>query len=538
MQEEFDDKPGEQLDFKEYWALARRRYWYFIVPFFVGWAVVFAASRLLPAVYRSGTLILVEQPSVPQQYVVSNVSSNMQDRLDSITQQILSRTRLVRIIKKLDLYPKERAHKTADDVVERMRKDIEIELVRSSEDRQVTAFNIYYLSRDPRLAQQVTSELTNLFITESLEARQQQSENTTHFLETQLEDARRSLAEQEQRLRKYKDQYLGELPGQLQSNIQILSGLQTQLQQEDDALGRAKQQNAYLESLLSQYRTLEVSANSGMTNAPVGLPAIDQELDRLRAQLADLSSHYTERHPDVRKVKEQIAKTEGMKERITADLRAKAATPQGADPAKPDVPDYADGKMMSPVVEVRSQLKANQIEIANRQRAIKDLEGKIGEYQAHLNRTPVREQQLADITRDYDQSRTNYESLLAKKNQSEMATNLEKQQQGETFRMIDPPSLPSKPYSPNRFKLACIALFAGLLLGLVCAGGTEFLDDRVHSEAALKKLLPAEVIAEIPPVVTVADEKSSRWAAWAAALTVGLVLMMMFAGTAFTFLKG
>jgi len=145
---------------------------------------------------------------------------------------------------------------------------------------------------------------------------------------------------------------------------------------------------------------------------------------------------------------------------------------------------------------------------------------------------------LADITRDYDQSRANYESLLAKKNQSEMATNLERQQQGETFRMIDPPSLPSKPYSPNRFKLACIALFAGLMLGLVCAGGTEFLDDRVHSEAALKKLLPVEVIAEIPRVVTVTDEKSSTRATWAAALTAGLVLIMMFAGTAFTFLKG
>src|SRR5215472_1058073 len=538
MQEAFDDKPAEQLDFKEYWALARRRYWYFIIPFFVGWVVVFTVGWLLPPVYRSGTLILVEEPSVPQQYVVSNVSSNIQERLNNITQQILSRTRLVKIIEKLDLYPKERAHKTADDVVERMRKDIEIELVRSSEDRQVTAFNIYYLSRDPRLAQQVTSELTNLFITESLEARQQQSENTTHFLETQLEDARRSLAEQEQRLRKYKDQYLGELPGQLQSNIQILAGLQTQLQQEDDALGRAKQQNAYLESLLSQYRTVEASANSGTTNAPVGLPAIDQELDRLRAKLADLSSHYTDRHPDVRKLKEQIAKTEGMKERMTADLRAKAAAPPVADVAKPEVPDYADGKIMSPVVEVRSQLKANQIEITNRQRSIKDLEGKIGEYQAHLNRTPVREQQLADITRDYDQSRANYESLLAKKNQSEMATNLEKQQQGETFRMIDPPSLPSKPYSPNRIKLACMALFAGLVLGLLCAGGTEFLDDRVHSEAALKKLLPAQVIAEIPPVVTVTDEKSSRRAAWAAALTAGLVLMMMSAGTAFTFLKG
>ncbi|MBV8893239.1 MAG: hypothetical protein JO266_14925 [Acidobacteria bacterium] len=402
----------------------------------------------------------------------------------------------------------------------------------------MTAFNVYYSSPDPRLAQQVTSELTSLFISENLEARQQQSENTTQFLQSQLEDSRRSLEEQEQRLRKYKDQYLGELPGQLQSNIQILSGLQTQLQQEDDALGRAKQQNAYLESLLSQYRSLEASSSAGTSNVPVGLPAIDQELERLRAQLADLSSHYTDRHPDVRKLKEQIAKTERMKERLTADLQAKAVAPAGTDANKPELAGSADGKVMSPAVEVRSQLKANQIEIANRQQSIKELEAKIADYQARLNRTPVREQQLADLTRDYDQSRANYESLVAKKNQSELATNLEKRQQGETFRIIDPPSLPSKPYKPNRMVLALAAVFAGLVLGIVSAAGTEFLDDRVHNEDALRRLLPTEVIAEIPPVLSGEDEHANRRMAWAAALSAGLSLMAVLAGTAFTFLKG
>ncbi|MBV8475537.1 MAG: hypothetical protein JOZ36_02635, partial [Acidobacteria bacterium] len=171
MPEEFEGAPAERPDFKEYWALARRRYWYFIIPFFLGWAVVFAIGWLLPAVYRSGTLILVEQPAVPQQYVLPNVSSNLQDRLDSITQQILSRTRLLRIVDKLNLYAEQRARNSPDEIVDRMRKDIEIELVRSTGERQVTAFNVYYSSPDPRLAQQVTSELTSLFISENLEAR-------------------------------------------------------------------------------------------------------------------------------------------------------------------------------------------------------------------------------------------------------------------------------------------------------------------------------------------------------------------------------
>jgi polysaccharide biosynthesis transport protein len=535
MQEELEQQQAEKLEYREYWALARRRYWYFLAPFFLGWAVIFAGSWFLKPMYRSGTLILVEKPSVPQQYVPTNISTNLQDQLNNMTQQILSRTRLLQIIEKLNLYPKERASRSPDVVVEHMRKDISIELVRST-DLQVTAFNVYYLSENPWLAQQATKELTDLFIFENLEMRRQQAENTTRFLASQLEEARKSLAAQEARLRSYKDEYLGELPGQLQSNLQILSGLQTQLEGEQDALSRAKQQNAYLESLLSQYQRLAGSVSSGSENVPVGLPAIDQELDRLRAQLADLSSHYTERHPDVRKLKDQIAKTERMKERITADLKAKAANPQNTE-GESAVSDYSDPKQMAPVVEVRSQLQGNQLEIANRQNAVRNVEAKIGEYQARLNRTPVREQQLADITRDYDQSRANYDKLLEKRNESEMAENLEKQQQDETFRVIDPPNLPGKPYSPNRLKIAGMAIAIGLILGLVSAGGAEFLDDRIYKETELKKFLPAAVIAEIPPVVTPDEGKSQRREVWVAAITACVVMMMMLAGTAVAYLK-
>jgi len=536
MQEDFEEQQTQKTDYREYGALARRRYWYFLVPFFLGWAAVFAGSWLLKPMYRSGTLILVEKPSVPQQYVATNIATDLQDQMNNMTQQILSRTRLLEIIEKLNLYPNERARKSPDAVVERMRKDITIELVRST-DLHVTSFNIYYLSENPWLAQQATKELTDLFISENLETRRQRAESTTHFLETQLDEARSSLATQEERVRRYKDQYLGELPGQLQSNLQIFSGLQTQLQGEQDALARAKQQNAYLESLLSQYRTLTGSLSSGSGSIPLGLPAIDQELDRLRAQLADLSSHYTERHPDVRKIKDQIAKTERMRDRITADLKTKAATPEntnGEDFVSPD----SDYKQTAPIMEVRSQLQANQIEIANRQNAIRNLEAKIGEYQARLNRTPVREQQLADISRDYDQSRANYDKLLEKKNQSEMAENLEKQQQGQTFQMIDPPNFPGRPYSPNRFKIACIAIVIGLVLGLVTAGGAEFLDDRIYSEVELKKLLPAAVIAEIPPVISPHEEKSQQREIWLAGLAACLVFIMMVAGTAVAYLKG
>jgi succinoglycan biosynthesis transport protein ExoP len=538
MLEDFEERPSESIDWDHYYGLIRRRTWHFLLPLFLGWLGVWVASWFMPSVYRSGTLILVEQPSVPTQFVVPNIAGNLQDRLQSITQQILSRTRLLHIIESFNLYAKDRSHAMPDDLVERMRKDIEIELVRSPDrDQQLTSFNVYYSSADPHVAQQVTSELTNLFISENLEVRQQQSENTTKFLENQLEEARQNLAEQELKVRQFKDLHMGQLPGQLQTNLQILGGLQSQLQNEQDALSRAKQQNVYLESLLGQYRTLQRTAKTG-DNLSVGLPASDQELDRLKAQLANLSSHYTDRHPDVRRLKEQIAKTERMKQQIAADLATKAS--EGSAASNPDaIPkDAAEIRDMSPMFALQGQLKVNQLDIANHQHTIQALQTRIDEYQTRLNQEPVRELQLTDLTRGYDQSRADYDSLLKKKNDSELATSLERQQQGEHFRILDPPSLPTKPFSPNRLKLFGIGLFAGIVLGGAFAAGTEFIDDRIYTEKELKKVVTVDLIAEIPPLVTAEEHNKhvrSMWFRWAGA---GVVAVSILAGFAITYLRG
>src|SRR5262249_34083228 len=242
----------------------------------------------------------------------SNINETSQSRLDSITQQILSRTRLLHIIEHLHLYQDGRRQLTADEMVERMRKDIEIELVRG-DDRKLSSFNIYFSADDPKVAQATTAELADLFIKENLADREQKSENTTKFLEQQLEDARQNLAEQEARVREFKDKHLGELPTQLQANLQIMSSLQTQLQTEQDALSRAQQQQTYLESLLSQYRRFEGSIK-GADGSSLSMATVDKDLDTLKAQLADLQSRYTDKHPDVRKLKGQIADLERLKQ--------------------------------------------------------------------------------------------------------------------------------------------------------------------------------------------------------------------------------
>ena len=253
-------KPNTQgsqrgFDGRLFLGIAHRRHLDFLVTLFLGWLIVWGLSWVLPARYESSTLILVEAPTMPKDYVVPNVNDDLQSRLQNITQQILSRTRLLHIVDELNLYSKDRGRLGPDQIVERMRKDIEIELVKD-EKKDVTAFRIHYSAHDPSIAQQVTSKLTNLFINENLEVRQQESEGTTKFLGDQMDSSRQSLESQEEKIREFKAQHVGELPSQLTSNLQVLSGLQAQSETENAALNTAKQQRVYLETLQREYRTL------------------------------------------------------------------------------------------------------------------------------------------------------------------------------------------------------------------------------------------------------------------------------------------
>ena len=325
----------------------------------------------------------------------------------------------------------------------------------------------------------------------------------------------------------------------MQSNLQILTGLQNQLQNEDEALNRAKQQNVYLELLLGQYRNFQGSAKNGTEDGSImGLPALDPEHAKLRAQLTDFSAHSTFRPPDVRKLQERAISTDKIRDQPAASLTSGAANSDKAAAFSPVALDAAQLRDTEPMMELESQLKGNRIEIVNRQRAIEEVKSKIGEYQARLNRSPVMEQKLADLTRGYDQSKANYDSLLKKKNDSELATSLELKQQGEHFRVLDPPSLPLKPYSPNRLKFCAIGLAVGLLLSGAATAGAELLDDRIHDEKSLKKLIQIPVLSEIPNVSTDKEKRAERRDGWLVWATASLMAVSIFAGTALSYFRG
>ena len=531
MPEEFEEGSSQPFEISRYLDIVRRRHIVFLLLLLVGWAMVWGSSWLLPMKYKSSTQILVEEPALPKNYVVPNISDNLQDRLQSITQQILSRTRLLLIIDKLHLYPNTAHHVlTPDERVDRMRGDIHIELVKDERSDAITAFRIDYIASNPHSAQQVTSELSNLFIDENIKDREQESEKTTQFIESQLANARAALSAQEQKVKEFQSAHGGALPTQEAANLQILSGLQAQLQTEQDALNTGKQQSAYHQSLLQQYQVLggtHRSANGNMT--PTGLEAIDQRLDALRAKLQDLLSTDTDQHPDVLRVKAEIVSTEKEREKMAASLKVGGAK-------RSETQEITDPVQNETMLQLQSQVQADKLEIENRERATKSLESRIEQYQGLLNSEPGVSQELADLTRGYEQSQTNYNDLLKKESDSRMATSMEQMQEGQRFMILDPPSLPLRPDSPNHLKMCGMGLGAGLGLGGLVVFLLEFLDGRIHSDREIAKLIPVDVIGEIPQIRSTSDiarAKRSAILGWAMA---AMVMAVILSGSVFSYL--
>ena len=521
------------LAWEDYAKAALQRRWWILGTLFVCWSTVWAASWLLPVRYRSETLIMVEQQKVPQEYVVSNISPNdLQQRVQSMTEQILSRTRLQQIIKDMHLYSYRGDAPPPDGLIAQMRKDINIQLVQTPDRQDVNAFRISYSARNPQLAQQVASQLTSLFIAENLRAQQEQSETTTEFLSKELDQARTSLAEQETKVREFKARYLGQLPSEMQNNLSILTGLQNRYETLASSLNHSRQQKLYLESLLNQYRLLEPSSDS--QHGTQTLPTIDQELTRLRGELEQAQSRYTDEHPDVVRLKNQLAKAEQLKQQLEANL----AKRQNDKPETKGATGLAGLQTASPAMQIEGQLKANEQEIKDTQAQMASLEQQIRNYQARLSMAPVREQQLSDLTRDYDQSKANYDSLLKKQMQSQMATNLEKRQEGQQFQALDPPNLPQRPYWPDRMKFSLGGLGAGLALGIVMAAFMEVVDGRVRSEKDLKTLLAQKVLVSIPHISEGGERRRQVWRYVFEGTAVVILLGLVAAGNALSFFKG
>jgi polysaccharide chain length determinant protein (PEP-CTERM system associated) len=521
MMEELDDQKSTQ-GVDEYWAMVVRRRWWILGPLFFGWLLVLASAWVIPAKYASESVVLVEPPKVPKDLVAPNVQVDLADRVQSMGTQILSRTRLLNLIERFHLYPGYVS--SPDDQVEKMRDDVKFELVEaptSNGNQELIAFKMAYKSPDPSIAQKVNAALTSFFVDENVRASQEQSEATTLFLDTQVRALGRTLADEEAKLRAYEAKHDGSLPQQLQSNMQILTGIQNQLQAAHTSHERALQQQTYLSSLQKQYETMGDSVD-----AP---KSVDSQLESARAQLADLQARYTDDHPDIKKLKEIIAGLEKLKKDMSAEAKEKLDT---------NTASAEQVQAMTPRVQLQSQIKINKMELQASEEQIQRLEQAAQMYQARLNATPAVEAEMSDMMRDFGDMKKGYADLLAKKGESSLATSLEKQQQGAQFRVIDPPSLPDKPAFPDRFKFSLAAVGAGLALAVLFGVGSEFLDDRIRNEQALNEAVSLPVLVEIPPLPTPAEIRAARWRPWLAVAATVAVAILLPAAVAYTYFWG
>ena len=409
-----------------------------------------------------------------------------------MTDAILSRTQLLHIVDEFHLYPKDR-DLPPEQLVEVMRKNIKIAPLASLTDpKNLNAFTIAFTANDSKTAQTVANKLTALFISESGKSRERQSVDTTEFLAGALDVAAADLKQQESRLREFKMQALGELPEQQQGNLAILAGLHQQLQNTMSNLGRAREQQTYLQSLLSQYETLAAAGEEGTgPTGPTPQETIKAELTRLRNEKTDLLSRYTDKYPDVVRVDQQIRDTEAL-------LAAAKSAPEPPKPETTSTEPVRPTQTNATTAQVKSQLEANRIEITNNAEEQKRIEASIAEVQRKLNLTPVREQQLSDLLRGYDQSKRHYDDMLNKKTQSELATNLEKRQQGERFNIIDPPNLPEKPISPDHVKISLGGLVAGIIFGAALALLMEAKDHSFYTEQDLRSAFTFPLMLGLP----------------------------------------
>jgi polysaccharide chain length determinant protein (PEP-CTERM system associated) len=455
------------LTMQDYVVILKRRWWMIAIPAIIFPIVGYAITFLVRPQYVSQTLVLVEQQKVPDSYVRPVITEDLSGRLATMREQILSRSRLQPIIDRFNLLAN--SNLSMDDRIDLTRKNIEIRPIQSDIARTggLPGFFISFKASDPRTAQLVCGEITSLFVNENLSERAASAQGTTDFLRGQLADAKAKLDEQDAKLAKFQQAYAGKLPGAESSNGSMLTTLNTQLDAATQAIARMEQDKSYAESMLAlQQSQAAQNPDHGGTS-----PQTDQmALERLLAQQADLNSRYTEDYPDV------VAN-----KRAIADLRHRIANapPPSAAPSASPAPKATDTLS---VQQLRAQLRGMDLGIAQKKRDQAAIQGRLRTYEDRIAASPGVEEEYKALTRDNQTSHTFYDDLLKKMNDSKMATDLEKRQQGEQFRVMDEANLPEQPAFPKRPVFVAGGLALGLMLGLLTVGSLEYLDTAMRSE--------------------------------------------------------
>ncbi len=453
-------------------AIVARRLWLFLVPFLTITLGSAAIAYLLPDVYRAETVILVDPAKIPERYIPPISTIDIKGRLATLSQQVMSRTRLEQVIRSLGLWredwndPKAMERRVAD-----LRRHIDVQVTGSD------SFVIGFEGQDPALVQQIANSLAALFIEENSKIRAERAEGTGQFIDNQLREIERRLEAKEAEIRAYREAHLGELPEQKEANLRALDALQSRLAANEEATQRLTERRAVVQQQLATFRA---QIEQGRDSSP-----LRAELVKLYGTLQELEAQYTDRHPDVRMTRQRIA-----------ELKRQLETGEGA----PDLPPAPRAPVPRDPLIVGLQRELDQIavDLSTRATERQNLERQIRDVQAKVANLPRREQEYAALTRDLQNLRETYQSLLNKRIQAGMAEELERKQAGATFTVLDPAGLPKSPVKPNRGRIVLL----GLVLGLAAGGGGaylgEVLDQSIRSVEDLKRAYDLPVLGAVP----------------------------------------
>jgi len=476
--------PKKEIKPEDIIEIILRRRWWIIIPFFLCIIIGITLAFTLPKYYKAETLVLIQPPKVPAGYVQSVVSTDIDSRLDAFSRQILSRSNLERIMKDFDMYtePKYNTFFVEDKIAD-MRKRIFVNLMRRhSPDRRgfasAYAFSISFKGKEPEKVMKVTNALASYFIDENIRFRETEAIGTSSFLDEELIPIREDLVAKEKILKEYREKYMGELPEQLNSNLSMLTRIEEQLKAKATSLSDAQNKLAMLKDQISQGALL---FGQGATVTGDGRIVSDFghsiSLEQARAMLSYLETRYTQKHPDIIRMKKIISDLEKTKEENGKDTS--------------DVSQYIPANARMEIERIKVTINTLTTDIAK-------LKSQIYVYKRRIENTPLREQELKSLERDYNNIRQSYDMMLNKKLESEISVNMEKKQKGEKFRIIEPAWLPEKPVFPNMPMLFILMLVAGPNIGLGLVFLLEYLDTSFRSPKDIEAAVGFSVLATIP----------------------------------------
>ncbi|KIX13280.1 GumC family protein [Dethiosulfatarculus sandiegensis] len=498
------------IDIRQYLFVLKRRWALSVLIFFLVLGTGVGYCLFWPKTYQATALIVVQPQKVPGSIVQTTITSKIEDRLQIITQRVLSRSRLTELIDRFKLYPTEKGKMTPDDLAERMRKDITIKITRKN------YFTITYLYKEAQAVSAVTNALASFYVDSNLRLREQDAVGTARFLTRELERMRNQLKEWDARITKFKQEHLQELPSAQEKNLQVMEHTRRAREHAEEMIGEDLNRIAFLERSLvvvnSEIQKIElrkaherkVGAVSPGQGGQQGIS--ESSPQAIKKEIARLRVFYTDNHPDIQRLKRHLLKAEAQKAEKEGRLKA-----QGKSDS--EISD-AEALEVASLIETRDRmgkaLAEHKARVKEYEKQRDQLTKDIKLTQQRIQNGPIVAKDLEELTRGYDVLKDAFEKMHAKWLDANMAANLERTQRGEQFEVVDPAQKPDEPYRPSIKRAIPVSFLMALALAVGMAFGLNFLDNSFTSVEQMERFTELPVLVVVPPLTTPAERAKKK----------------------------